>query len=175
MSFTDPESNLKQFDIKEGMHAADFGAGSGFYSMLLAKIVGPSGRVYAIDVQKDMLERLKKTASKEGILNIEVIWGDVEKIGGSKLREGAVDRAIASNVLFQIDDKKNFVIELKRILKPGGKVLVVDWTDSFGGMGPAPEAVITAKTAEEMFEKEGFKLEKEISAGEHHYGLIFVR
>ncbi len=173
--FSDPDSNLNQFDIKDGMHVADLGAGSGFYSILVGKRVGPSGRVYAVDVQKDLLERLKKVANKEHVFNIEVIWGDIEKLGGTKLREGSIDRVIASNVLFQVEHKKDFCIEMKRILKPGGKVLLVDWLDSYAGMGPAASSVFLPAQAEDLFEKEGFKLEKDFSAGDHHYGLIFVR
>lgn len=175
--FTDPESNLNHFDVQAGMHVADLGAGSGFYTLALSRRVGPSGRVYAIDVQKDLLEKLKKEALKNHMVNVEVVWGNIEKIGGTKLKESFVDRVIASNVLFQIEEKnrKEFVTEIRRILKPNGKLLVIDWSDSFSGMGPAPKDVVLPATAESLFTKEGFKVETDVSAGDHHWGLIFIK
>jgi hypothetical protein len=60
-------------------------------------------------------------------------------------------------------------------LKVGGRALVVDWSDSFGGIGPEPKKVVTKIAAQEMFEKNGFHLDREINAGSHHYGLIFKK
>ena len=60
--FSDPEKNIEQFSLGKGMHVADFGTGSGFYALAAAEAVGETGRVYAIDVQKDLLEKLKKEA-----------------------------------------------------------------------------------------------------------------
>ena len=172
--FTDPQSNVRQFGLAPGMQIADLGAGTGSYSLAAAKAVGGTGKVYAIDIQKDLLEKLKNQARAEHLTNIEIVWGDIEKVGGSKLAPSAVDGAIVSNILFQLTDKGSFLKELKRIVRPGGKVFVVDWTDSFGGIGPQPEHVITKETAKKLFMEEGFKLEREFRAGAHHYALIFI-
>ena len=158
-----------------GMDIADLGSGSGHYTMAMAKALLSSGRVYAIDVQKDLLVKLKNQANREGFYNVEIIWGDVEKAGGTKLRDFSVDLVILGNTLFQIENKKNIVDEIRRILKPGGRAVVVDWTDSFGGIGPKQEAVVKKEKALEMFEKAGMHLDKEISAGAHHYGLLFKK
>jgi len=171
--FSDPEKNINQFHIDPGMIVADFGSGSGHYCIALAKAVGPSGKVYAIDVQQDLLDRTKKQATELGFDNVNVIWADLEKKHSSGIKDGIVDRVVASNILFQIEDKEAFIDEIKRVLKPKGMVLVVDWTDSFCGLGPQPEHVIKIDAAQVMFESYGFKFEKEISVGDHHYGLIF--
>jgi len=134
-----------------------------------------TGRLYAIDAQKDLLTKLKNHASREGLYNVEVVWGDIEKVNGTKLREASVDLVFLCNVLFQVDDKVGVIREAKRILKPAGRVLVVDWTDSFGGMGPKPESVIKKEMVTSIFEKEGFHLDREISAGSHHYGMIYKK
>src|SRR3989344_1115259 len=97
--FSDPASNLAKLGLVDGQKVVDLGAGSGFYSIEAAKKVGSSGRVYAVDVQKDLLERLRSVATTNGVRNIEVVWGNAEKIGGTKLREALSDRVIASNVL----------------------------------------------------------------------------
>ncbi|MEK9184621.1 MAG: methyltransferase domain-containing protein [Patescibacteria group bacterium] len=170
MSFSDPEKNVAQFGIGHGMQVADLGAVSGFYTIESARKVGGAGKVYAIEVQKDLLSKLKNNAVHEHLLNVEVILGDIENIGGTHLRDGSIDRAIASNVLFQIEHKDNFCLEIKRILKPGGKVLVVDWSDK-SPLGP--KTVVSETFVRSLFEKAGFDFESSISAGDHHYGLIF--
>ena len=130
------------------------------------------GQVYAIDIQKELLDRVKKEGRKTGLSNIEIIWGNIEKIGGSKLSENSVDAVIASNVLFQITNKDSFLKEIKRILNSNGRVLFIDWSDSFNGLGPPQSNIITKIQAKEIFEQKGFIFEKDIDAGPHHYGII---
>ncbi len=173
MIFADPEHNIKQFDLKEGSSVADLGSGSGFYSFEAARAVGPSGKVYSIDVQKDLLHKITAEAKHKGLGNIETIWGNVEKTGGTKLGDSSMDEAILSNILFQIEDKKSFAEEVYRIVKMGGKILVIDWTDSFRNMGPHKDAIVSKDTARKLFEGHGFKFDKDIFSGEHHYGIIF--
>jgi ubiquinone/menaquinone biosynthesis C-methylase UbiE len=172
--FSDPVKNIAEFGIADGMKVVDIGAGSGFYSIEAAKKVGPRGMVYAVDIQRDLLEKLKKSAALVGIHNIEGVWGNAEKIGGTKLRESIADRAILSNVLFQIEqqDRDNMALELKRIIRSGGKLMVIDWQ---GGTPLAPKTLVPATTAEAIFQKAGFVLEKNFNAGDHHYGIIFRR
>ncbi len=173
--FSDPVKNVEQCGIQAGMEIADFGSGSGHYSLAAAKALMSTGRVYAIDVNKDLLTKLKNHASHDGMYNVEVIWGDIEKPNGTKLRDGSVDFVFLSNILFQLDDKDMVVKETKRVLKQGGRVLVVDWSDSFGGIGPTPKMVVKKDKAMELFEKTGFHLDREISAGSHHYGFIYKK
>lgn len=171
--FLEPHNVIEQMELQSGMHVADLGAGTGELSILAAKAIGNAGKVYAVEVQKELLERLKNRAREARANNVEVLWGDIERVNGTHLRDAAVDAAIASNVLFQVADKNAFVAEIKRILKPGGKVLVVDWRESFGGMGPHIEHVVTEVEARSLFEKLGFRFVKKIDAGQHHYGIIF--
>ena len=173
--FSDPVKNIEQCGIQAGMEIADFGSGSGFYALASAKALMASGRVYAVDVQQELLTKLKNTATREGLYNIEVVWGNIEKIGGAKLRDNSVDLVLICNVLFQLEDRETVIKEAKRVLRPSGRVLIVDWTDSFGGLGPKPEVVVRKDVATTMFEKAGFHLDREISAGAHHYGLILKK
>jgi ubiquinone/menaquinone biosynthesis C-methylase UbiE len=170
--FSDPDINLSKLGITDGMKIVDLGAGSGFYSIAAARIVGPGGRVYAVDVQKDLLDRIRANGATEGLRNIEVVWGNAEKIGGTKLRESIADRVIASNILFQIEKPDEFALEIKRLLKPGGKVMIIDWSET-SSIGP--KTVFPAMKAQTLFEKSGFKLEQTFGAGDHHYGLVFIR
>ena len=170
--FSDPASNLAKLGLNEGMRVVDLGAGSGFYTFESARRVGGSGRVYAVDVFKDLLERIRSVGISNGLRNIEVIWGNCEKIGGTKLGEGVADRVIASNILFQVEKPDEMILEIKRLLKVGGKVLVVDWSEH-SPTGPAN--IVPVSKAQMLFEKAGFKLEQSFNAGDHHYGLVFIR
>ena len=82
---------------------------------------------------------------------------------------------MASNILFQIFHKEGFIREVKRILKMRGKVLLVDWSDSFGGLGPKPDDVVKDSKAKELFKEENFKEVLSFDAGDHHYGIIFEK
>lgn len=171
--FTKPEQNILHLGLKEGMRVADFGAGAGFYSIAVSKRVGPTGKVYAIEVQKDLVKKLESEIKHLGISNTECIWGDIENVGGTKIADNTMDVVIISNILFQVEDKLGLIDEARRVLKKGGEVLLVDWSESFGGMGPKPENVITQKSAISLFEKRGFKCIEHISTSIHHYGIIF--
>lgn len=173
--FSDPAKNIEKMGLSVGMFVADFGAGSGFYTMAASKAVGDKGRVYAIDIQKELIQKIKNQANIEHLPNIEIIWGDVEKIGGSKMRDGSVDAVIIANILFQVSEKNNVCLEAKRILKKGGRAFVIDWLDSFGNLGPRQEDVFSPSAAKEIFQKNDFVFDGEFGAGEHHYGLIFKK
>jgi ubiquinone/menaquinone biosynthesis C-methylase UbiE len=174
MSFAKPEENIKHLGLVAGNHVADFGAGTGHYSFAAARVVGSEGRVYAIDIQKDLLDRVHQEAEQRGFRNVHVLWGDTETVGGSKLKVDAVDAVIASNILFQVENKSGFVHEVKRVLKKGGKVMVVDWSESFAGLGPTSQQVVTEDIVRTLFENNGFALEKTFDGGAHHYGMVFV-
>lgn len=171
--FSNPQHNIEQFSLGDDMKVADFGTGSGAYALAAARAVGGDGKVYAIDVRQENLARLKKEADGARFHNIEVLRGDLEKLGGSGLRDGAVDAVIASNILFQLKDKKTFVKEAKRVLAPGGRFLIVDWAQSFGGAGPAADAVVREEDAKTLVLDEGFTYISSIDAGAYHYGMVF--
>jgi len=156
------------------MIVADLGAGTGFYSIAAGRMV-THGKVYAIEVQKDFLPTIKDNAKRAGLKNIECFWGNVEKLGGTQIGDNVVDKVIASNILFQVENKDRFADEIKRILKPGGQVLVVDWSEVSSAMGPNVGMLISKVRAQEIFEKRGLVFKREINAGEHHYGIILEK
>ena len=169
--FTDPIKNLKQFGLREDMVVADLGAGTGFYSIAAAQMVS-HGKVYAIEIQKDFLTTLKIRVKDAHLNNLDCFLGNVEKIGGTKLKDAVVDAAIVSNVLFQIENKEKFIDEIKRILKNEGRVLLIDWSDN-SSLNSKLKKIVSKNKAREMFENKGFIFEKEINTGDHHYGMIF--
>lgn len=173
--FSNPKKNLDQFDILAGQRVVDFGAGAGYYTFPLSHLVGPTGMVVALDIKKDLLLTIKREANKTHLFNIETVWADLESPLGSRLKDGSMERGVVSNFLFQVKNRENFVKEIRRVIKPGGKVLVVDWTDSFGGIGPDKETIFPKENCRKLFLDNDFTLEREIQAGAHHYGFVFKR
>jgi len=173
--FARPEDHMKYLHIREGMSVADIGCGTGAYTFLSARRVGPSGTVYAIDVQEPLLSAIASRAKNEGINTIRVMRADAEHFGGTRLADVSVDAVILANALFQSEQKKDLAVEIKRILVSGGFLMIVDWRDSYGGLGPAPDAVVTEREAIRLFSLAGFVPEQSFDAGDHHYGLIFIK
>lgn len=173
MNFADPKANVLQMGLHEGMKVGDFGTGTGHYALAAGAIVGGSGRVYAVDVQEDVLTHVRDEAINRKLRNIETVWGDLEKAGGTLLKDHSLDAIIMSNTLFQLEKKKEAIGEMKRVLKPGGKLLIVDWAGAYGGVGPAPHHVVSEHVAEELFITGGFHKVKAFRGGPHHYSILF--
>ena len=175
MAFADPRLNLQRLNLVPGQTVADFGAGSGAYALAAAELVGPTGRVYAVEIQSGLLEVIKRAAIERGLNNLELVWGDIERAGGAGLADNLVDVVIVSNVLNQAKSRYTLALEVKRLLKPGGRVAVIEWSGSFGGLGPTPADIVLPETVKETFASAGLSFSADFPAGDHHYGLIFVK
>lgn len=173
--FAHPPRNVSALGIDPGMEVADFGAGSGAYALLIAETLEGYGRVYAVDIQRDLLRRIGNEASRRGFKNVEPVWADLESEGASKVNNSSLDLVLVSNLLFQVESKKSVLAEARRVLRGSGRLAVIDWSDSFGGMGPPKSDVVTKEKALALAREAGFELQREFPAGAHHYGLIFKR
>lgn len=171
--FSNPEKNLMQASVGRGMHVAEFGCGSGFYTLALAGLVGHEGKVYAIDIQRELLHKVSNEAKKLGFKNVSVIHADIETEKTGVLREESVDMVVIANTLFLVTKKDHLVKEAMRILRKNGRVLVVEWSDSYAGLGPHKNSIIKESETESLFKKYGFTKVAQIDAGDHHYGVIF--
>lgn len=173
--FADPQNITTHFHLREGDTVADFGAGSGHYMKPLADNVGKSGKVYMTEIQKNLVDALGTKAREAGLTNVRPLWCNLEAVGGTKLNDGLLDAGLLSNTLFQFTEKDAALTELARVLRIGAKLFVIDWSDSFGGLGPRPVDVVTETDAKMLVEKHGFVFERSFPAGDHHYGLAFRR
>lgn len=173
--FIKPEEIIKNFEIRNGMVVADFGSGSGHYVLAVAKKMNNLGVVYAIDIQKNLLEAVKSEAEKQHLSNVDIIWADIESKEGTKLANETVDFAIASNLLFQIGNKTALAKEIFRVLKKGGRVGLIDWQTTPKPTTVVGFGVVPKKEAERIFMQEGFLEEREFPAGDNHYGIIFKK
>lgn len=172
MSFLTPEHLVRELYLKPSDRVADIGCGTGVYTIALAQEVGVTGQVYAIDVHREALHTLAGTLDKRGIVNVEMIWADVEK--AIPIDAYSLDAVVLSNVLFQFDKIDNALINIARLIKPEGQLLVVDWSDSHGGLGPHPSHVVQEEHAISLVQKHGFRLLKRLPAGDYHYAFLAI-
>jgi ubiquinone/menaquinone biosynthesis C-methylase UbiE len=169
--FLDPVSIIRNhLDLKPGMTAADFGCGSGGWAIPMARIL-EGGKVYAIDIQEEPLSALRGKLKAQKIFNVETIRMDVEKTI-LRLLDNSVHFILLSNVLFQTEDKKRTMEEAKRILRPDGKILVIDWEKKAAN---GPETRVSAEEVRSIADEIGLAFVEAFSAGGYHYGLIFKK
>ncbi|MDP2663923.1 MAG: class I SAM-dependent methyltransferase [bacterium] len=169
--FLNPNEILKKLKLKDDMTAADFGSGSGGWVIPLAKIL-EEGKVYAIDILEEPLSALRARASLEKLSNVEIVQADIEK-GAKLLFDESCNLVLMTNILFQIDNKKAVLEEGKRVLKPGGRILVIDWAKD----NPLTKEIekVSFEEIEKAARELKLKVEKEFEAGLYHKGLILVK
>ena len=168
--FLNPQKILETIPLKENMVACDLGCGSGGWAIPLAKML-KTGMVYAVDILDQAISVLNARIEREKIVNIKPILADVEK--GVKIASNAVDFVLLSNILFESDDKESILRETKRLLKPEGIALIVDWKpDSSVGI---KERAVSFDELRLLLDKFGFKVEKEFDAGKFHWAMLIKK
>lgn len=174
-AFLEPERIVKSFSLEKGDYVADFGAGHGYFAIPMARAVGGDGKVYALDIQKEVLEIIRAKAKLAHLLNIETVWADLDEQGGSKLKADFLDFVLISNLLFQTDKKDALLTETFRVLRKGGRLAIIEWDADLGNLGPPREMRIKKGGAKNLALKTGFAQDREFAAGAQHYGLLFVK
>ncbi len=168
----DPNRVVHYFGLREGMKVADFGSGAGHFAILMAKIVGETGTITAIDVMQSSLEALLGQAKAGNIQNIVTHRGDLEVPGGSGLAEASQDAVLLANVLFQSDKKTDILLEAGRILKSGGSIIIINWQKGAGGLGPPDDMRSTIEEIKTHGTGAGLQYAQSFDVGAYHFGLI---
>jgi ubiquinone/menaquinone biosynthesis C-methylase UbiE len=164
-----PHKILAQLVIHSGSCVIDFGAGFGTYSLLLSDMVGQKGTVFAVDVQKHLIDQIKKNANDTGKKNVYPMFADVEKLGGVPLQAGVADYIFIVNVMNEVNDKRIVFEEAKRLLKNSGRLVIVDHENT-----PLPGVKqFKIVDCEAMAKNAGFKKIDKVDAGEFAYGIIY--
>ena len=169
----DPETTVAGFGVQPGMKIADFGAGSGYFTILLAKQVGETGVVTAIDVIDSALETIRTQAKADGLTNIATIRSNLEVVGSSGLADGSQDMVLVKNMLFQSPKKAEVIQEASRVLRGGGRLIVIDWKKSAGGLGPPDELRTDDVTVTKLAASAGFLADGNFAPDAFHFGLSF--
>ena len=173
--FLQPERILAECGVKKSDRVADFGSGHGYYAIALGELVGNEGKVFAIDIQKSALDVIRAQARADHLLQIEPIWADLEVPNGSKIKTGSLDFVVISDILYQSGQKEVILEEASRILKPMGRIAVIEWNEQKTLLGPPASLRIPRETAKTLAARVGFSYEREIDAGTHHYSLLFQK
>lgn len=161
--------------LKNAQVIADLGAGGGMFTINAARLVGEQGQVYSVDVVKNYLSEIESKARMSGLYNIKTIWSNLEIIGAAKIPEGSCDFAFIVNVLHQSTKQSEIITEAIRLLKPTGKLMVIDWGENTPPFAPPPHMKVSIPRITEYAASLGFKLEQEFKAGNYHFGLVFIK
>ena len=173
--FIDPLKIAAVFGISEGMRVADFGSGSGYFTIILGKMVGQTGIVTAIDIMTAALDTLRGKAKAEGLTNIETVRANLEILGSSGLSNDSQDFVLLANILFQNEKKEDILREAKRILKLGGIMVVIAWKPDDKSFGPPKELRTDQEAMRSIVTSVDFQFAGNIDAGSFHYGMIFKK
>ncbi len=163
-----PEEILGTIEIKPDFIAADLGCGSGFFTVPLSYKVE---KIYAIDIQKEMLKILKQKIEKLGIRNIVLLPSKENEI---PLEDEDVDLLVSINTLHEFGDKERIIGEMRRVIKKSGIALIVDFKMEEMDFGPPSEIRVSKDQAISLLEKEDLAVIKAKDL-KYHYALVFSR
>lgn len=166
---------ITELNIKPGAKVADFGSGSGYFTLVVAKIIGDDGIVTAADVLQNKLDTVKSYAYARGLYNINYVRCNLEIYGSSGLENVSQDIVLLANILFQSQKKADIIKEADRVLKQGGELVAIDWNPS-SAFGPKESGwKLSKEEARSLVEGLGLLFEREIEVSKNHWGMIFKK
>jgi len=167
---------LSKIGIDERQQVAELGCGNfGFFVFPLARLVGRQGRVYAVDILKSTLEEIRKETKKNNLPQVITVWSNLEIFKAAKIETSSLDRALLVNVLHQSEKKIEILREAIRLLKRGGKLMIIEWKNIDTPFGPPPDKRVKLDSLKSAIPKIGLNLTEEFEAGPFHYGLILTK
>jgi ubiquinone/menaquinone biosynthesis C-methylase UbiE len=166
-----PESILALAGLRPAMTFVDLGCGNGFFALPAARVVGIDGRVYGVDADAAHVEELRQRADAEGLKNMTLEAGRAEQ---TLLCERCADIVFMGNVLHDFDDPARVLENARRMVKPDGLLVNVDWKDEPSPMGPPMSIRFSPARAQGLIEAAGFTAGLPLDVGSYHY-LILAR
>ena len=166
-----PADVIRTLGARPGMTIADVGAGTGFFTLPIAETVGPAGRVFAVDAQDAMLRHLRDKLEREGApTNVVVACAEADATG---LPSESCDAALLANIWHELEDHGREVEEMRRILVPGGTLVVLDWRpDHVPPPGPPADHRRQASHAESALRAAGWGIERSSQLGVHSWVVV---
>ena len=165
-----PAEVVAALGLSAGQSAADIGAGSGYFSVRLAEAVGPTGKVYAVDIQQDLIDHLATRARQADLPQMQPILGAPDD---PKLPAGAADLIFICDVVHHIENRQAYYAKLAEGLRPGGRVAIVDFHKKELPVGPAPAMKIAREAMIAELDQAGFQLVEEHEFLPYQYFLVF--
>lgn len=166
--FLPPESVLKDFLSSRDLVLVDIGSGVGFFTLPAARYL-TKGRVYAVEIQQDMLSVLERRAKESGLRNIRPIRGSATAL---PLEDASVDAALMSWVLHDIDDREGALQEVHRVLKPNGIFYLLEWGVEDPDEGPPLSIRIGPHELTPALESAHFRVEEVFLAPSPLYRVL---
>jgi ubiquinone/menaquinone biosynthesis C-methylase UbiE len=169
----DRESFFEELRLGKSTVLLDIGCGRGDYTIALAELIGPEGRVYALDAWREGLAQVRKRASIRGLKNIETVRADVNK--RIPLEDGTIDVCLMATVLHDLLREGTGEVALRetaRVLKPGARLAIVEFKKVEVGPGPPQQVRLSEEETEAVVTPYGFKKEQVSELGAYHY--LFV-
>ncbi|HEY7983923.1 MAG TPA: methyltransferase domain-containing protein, partial [Ktedonobacterales bacterium] len=139
-----PAKLLRSLGLRAGDTLADIGCGPGFFTLPAAEIVGVRGLVYAADIQGDMLSAVKTRATEANLTNVQVIKSSDTEV---PIRAASVDMALLAFTLHEIEPRARFLHRVSRLLKPTGKLVIIEWEKQSDAPSPPANPPLTAEDA----------------------------
>lgn len=152
-----PEKAIAQLNLKPGMMVGDVGAGTGYYSIRMAKLIGPAGLVYANDIQSGMLDKLRERAAAANVTNIVTVLGSE---ADPKLPAGKLDLVVMVDVYHELSRPQRMLEGIKESLKPGGRLVLLEYRKEDPSVPIRPEHKMSVDEVKAEVTPEGFRFEK---------------
>lgn len=172
----DPYLLFERVQIQPRMHVADFGCGrTGHIVFPAANAVGSHGVVYAIDIQKAVLEHIDKRSKAAALLNIHPVWADLERVGATAIPPASLDVIFIVNTLSQSNNRHAMLEEAQRLLKPKGRILISDWSRKGLAFGPSNNRFVDFQDIQTWARMRGFAVQEAFSPGKYHTAVVIYR
>jgi ubiquinone/menaquinone biosynthesis C-methylase UbiE len=165
-----PSKAIAALQLRPGQVVADIGAGSGYYTMLLSAAVGSRGRVYATDIQPEMLAQIRKKIERHPVTNVELVLGTATE---SRLPERSLDLALMVDVYHELAQPQAFLQSLKRALKPDGSLVLVEFRKESAWVPIREEHKMSVREARVELEAEGYRFDRVIDVLPWQHILVF--
>jgi ubiquinone/menaquinone biosynthesis C-methylase UbiE len=165
-----PDQMLDALDLKPGMTVADVGAGVGYLTLRIARRVGPQGKVYGVDVQKEMLVRLRQNATKAKLSNVETVLGTEND---PKLPPAQIDMILMVDVYHELSQPQAMLQSMKKALSPNGRLVLVEYRKEDPSIPIRIEHKMSAVEVQTEVEAEGYRLEKTVKTLPRQSVFIF--
>ncbi len=165
-----PDAVIQVLNLQEGQVVADIGAGSGYFTLRLAQAVGQKGRVFAVDVDEGMLGYLHQRLDKEKIQNVQVMHVPPHD---PLLIDGSLDLAFVCDTYHHLEDRDVYLRKLRKALKPGGRLVIVDFYKKEGiPVGPPLSMRLGEETVKKELQEAGLQVTEKLTFLPYQYILI---